>query len=130
MRPDWALLFNMIQGATPKIMPVPLASMTVPEDHWRRAATLKRTFRVIAAIIKGDRNPADFARYMPAKGRSAEKDNTFSYLVARDAKAVSSDFANLSNMLPVKECALNPTAAPCIRMNLEKWFPFRSAPPA
>ena len=61
--------------------------------------------------------------------RSAEKDNTFSYLEGRDVKGVFLDFANLLNMQVVKECALNPTVDRCIRTNLEKWSPFPSVPP-
>ena len=54
----------------------------------------------------------------------------FSYLAGRDVKAVSSDFVNLLNMLAVKECVLSPTSVSYTRMNLEKWCPFPSVPPA
>lgn len=54
-----ALLFDLIQGSTPKMMAVPLAQMTVPEDHRARDQTIRRAFRAMAIIIKGE-NFGDF----------------------------------------------------------------------
>ena len=61
-----ALVFQLLQGATTKVMPVPLASMTVPEDHNQRANAIKRTYRLLAALIlKDDRGlETAFARYI------------------------------------------------------------------
>ena len=56
-----ALLFDLIQGATPKMMAVPLAQMTVPEDHRDRDQTIRRAFRAMAVIIK-EENFGDFFR--------------------------------------------------------------------
>jgi hypothetical protein len=58
-----ALLFTLIQGATASVMPVPLESMTVPEDHYERAATVRRIFRVFADIMKGNKRSSLLDRY-------------------------------------------------------------------
>jgi hypothetical protein len=44
-------------------MPVPLESMTVPEDHYERAATVRRIFRVFADIMKGNKRSSLLGRY-------------------------------------------------------------------
>jgi hypothetical protein len=36
------------QGATPKMVPVPLAQMTVPEDHYERDYTIRRALMAMA----------------------------------------------------------------------------------
>ena len=40
--------FSSHQGATPKMVPVPLAQMTVPEDHYERDQTIRRALMAMA----------------------------------------------------------------------------------
>lgn len=69
-----ALLFDLIQGATPMMMPVPLAQMTVPEDHLERDQTIRRALRAMAAIVKDHKSGDLFRFYMRSAGKmSADK---------------------------------------------------------
>lgn len=69
-----ALLFDLIQGSTPMMMPVPLAQMTVPEDHLERDQTIRRALRAMAAIIKDEKSGDLFRFYMRSAGKmSADK---------------------------------------------------------
>ncbi len=64
-----ALSFNLMQGATPKMIPVPLDSMTVPEEHYERVSTIRRVFMVFAVILQNDNSSSLFERYMASKNR-------------------------------------------------------------
>jgi len=64
-----ALLFDLIQGATPKMVPVPLAQMTVPEDHYERDQTIRRALMAMAAIINQDKSDEFLRPYLPSRNK-------------------------------------------------------------
>jgi len=45
-----SLPFILIQGTTKRVIAVPLASMTTPEDHWQRVAALQAGFQLFANV--------------------------------------------------------------------------------
>mmetsp|Transcript_60764 Transcript_60764/g.192822 ORF Transcript_60764/g.192822 Transcript_60764/m.192822 type:complete len:580 (-) Transcript_60764:39-1778(-) len=45
------LAFVLCQGATEKIVAVPLASITVPEDHYRRIKVLRGVFKLFKTLL-------------------------------------------------------------------------------
>jgi urea transporter len=49
------LLFLLFQGTTTAVIAVPLPSITIPEDHFRRVNLLRRGFRFLLDAIRSDK---------------------------------------------------------------------------
>ena len=96
------LLFILIQGTTTIVIPVPLSSMTIPEDHYRVVKMLEDGFAFLKECIA---DPVDARKRMSTKARSKKMARSLTRLSSILSDVGNDDF-DLETMLKKKQKTL------------------------